>query len=181
MTLDKLSRTDLIKMIGQQVLDDLKGEADRARTAADEARSALVAEVGRVAIISHKTLLINIAAVADFDAKNVVFSVPRQVYVDQALPESFVCVLSNSGLPHDQRFKLDVRVPVGDSVRDLALGFQRALQHQVDAERRDTKVTTIREKVRKDLVGELLKGDEGEKVLAAAKELARSVKGRLLA
>jgi len=178
--LDKLSRGDLIKLVGQQVLDELADETQRAGDAIVTAQEQFQRAVIYKAKHDNLVLLTNMAAVSGCDEQHIMGMMPRVIYADQALPDTVPVVLVNSLLPHDQRMRIEVRVQLVGSMLELAQGLQKALAWRDEAESRDKKVSVIREKVRRDLVDTLLKGPEGEAVKTAARELAKAVKEQLL-
>ena len=176
--LDKLNRTDLIKLIGEQVLKDLATEVGKAEEAMNRAQ----AEFQKVAVgearVQNNGLLISMATVAGVPdvASGIVLT---RLYINEAIPDAVQVLLADNSNTYDQRVKITVLVPV---VGELLLRASQVITTMMaldSARKRDKKVSTIREKVRKDLVGELLKGPGGAEVLSAAKDLARAVKLKL--
>jgi len=179
-TIDKLNRTDLIKLVAQEALAQLEGEVDRATEAVDVARAAFESAVRGATLDQNMDLIERAAVVCSFDPLNATVYVPRAIYAEVAIPDTVTAVIVNSPLPFDQRVRLEVRTDVAGTIAERAHQLQAALVELDAAEHRDTKVSTIKESVRKDLVAELLKGEEGAEVLAAAKRLAAAVKARMV-
>lgn len=177
--LDKLNRTDLIKLIGEQVLAELADEGRRASAAVVESSTAFAESVGEKAKADHATLLTNVAAVVGA-AEPLVATCITRVYIGDDIPDVATVLITDTAESFDCRLKLTVKVPLSTEQRRMAAEWKRALEWERDAEQRDTKVSTVRENVRKDLVAELLKGPGGAEVLEAAKVLARRVKDTLL-
>lgn len=180
MTLDKLNRTDLIKLVAQEALAQLDDEVERMADAVNTARAAFEAEVRDRVLHENAAMIAQLAVMCNFIAGDAVVSVPRSIYAEVAQPDTVSATITNSALPFEQRMRIEVRVLVLGAVAERARDLQRALVELDDAEHRDTKVSTIKESVRKDMVAELLKGEQGAEVLAAAKQLARVVKARLV-
>lgn len=180
--LQNLNRTDLIKLVAQQVLDDLRTEVADCKVAVGRARCLFEDEAERLARSENIALLDDLGDACRFDVDDVVCEVQRCVYAESVLPSDVAVVMKNSALPFEQRMCIEVRVPLTGDLLDAAEQLQRALRALDDAEHRDTRVSTIKEKVRKDMVGELLKsgGDAADRILAASRELAVQVKERLL-
>ena len=178
--LDKLSRTDLIKMISQEVLEQLKTEVADCEAELQRARVAFETAVRDAAVESHAELLSVLADVCRFKEDDVVATVPRAIYREQPLPREVMCILSNSALPFEQRMNIEVRVSI-ESTGTTAHELKQALYWLQRAEDRDSKVTTVKESVRKDLVADLLKsgGEDADTILAASKRLAKAVKQKL--
>lgn len=179
--LDKLTRGDIIKLVAAEALEQLAGEVAECERIVKDAHVAFNDRVAERAKSSHHELLRVLADACRFDPEDVVANVPRVVYAETTLPDSVAVGLTNSALPFEQRMRIEVRVPLQD-VEDAANLLQRSLVDLAEAERRDHRVSSVKEKVRKDLVDELLKsgGADAEELLGAAKRLAKAIKNRLL-
>lgn len=177
--LDKLNRTDLIKLIGEQVLADLAGEVQRAREAVRTAAVAFESMVVDAAMSEHAPVLAVMAEAAGVRVDQLSGRCLTRVYRDEPLPTAVQVVIADDAM-YDAKVKLTVTLHLDETMMSAAAAWQQAMQWEREAETRDTKVSTIREGVRKDLVAELLKGPGGEEVLSAAKRLAVAVKTRLL-
>ena len=177
-----MSRTDIIKLVAGEVLEQMAGAVERA----DEAVALAQAEFDRVvrdrALTDNAALVNSLALACRFEAGDVVVTVPRSVYADGALPIDVPVTLTNTMLPFERRMMIEVRVPLFDTsvTRTRGLALQQALRYRVECARADDRVSVVKESVRKDLVAELLKGPDGEPLLAAAKTLAALVKARML-
>jgi len=177
--LDKLNRTDLVKLVAQEVLADMAGEKKRASQAVVEAAEAFAQSVVDRAKADHATLLTNVAAVVGADEPLNGTCITR-VYIGEEIGDVATVIVTDTPESFDAKLKLTVKVPLSTEQRRMAREWQRALEFEREAEQRDTRVSTVKEKVRQDLVAELLKGPGGAELLAAAKTLAAKVKDALL-
>lgn len=181
-TIEKLSRTDLIKLVAGEVLEQMAGAVKRAEEGVTLAREEFDRCVRERALGENQGVLHNMAMVCNFEVADVVVTVPRCIYADNVLPIDVPCTIMNSSVPYERRMSIEVRVALFDTseVRTRALALKQALQYRNECEQQDARVSVVKESVRKDLVADLLKGEGGEELMEAAKKLAVIVKARIL-
>lgn len=179
-SIDKLSRTDIIKLVAAEALEQMAGEVRRAEEGVALALREFERVVRNNALERNFMLLGHCAVVCRFNTEDIVARIPRAIYAETALPNSVVCILTNSSVLYEQRMSIELRVNVEHDVELHAIALQQALRHLGECEQRDTKVSTVKEKVRRDLVADFLKGADGVELMAAARTLAARVKARML-
>lgn len=178
-TLDKLNRTDLIKLIAGQVLEDLAGEMARAREEVARATAEFHEAVVNEARWAHEMLLAEMrmaGGTGPLDGK-----CTTAIYPDE-VPDAVEVVFSD-GPSFESRLRFTARVSLlglHKRLFELAQRVAEARRAVEEARERDARVSTIREKVRKDLVAETLRGPGGEEVLTAARKLAALIKAKML-
>lgn len=179
-TIEKLSRTDLIKLVAGEVLEQMAGAVKRAEEGVTLAREEFDRCVRERALGENQGVLHSMASVCNFEVADVVVTVPRSIYADNVLPIDVSCTIMNSSVPYERRMSIEVRVALSFEVRERALALKLALKYRNECEQQDARVSVVKESVRKDLVADLLKGEGGEELLEAAKKLAVIVKMRIL-